>query len=152
MNINDNDEELERIKIRALERLRNKIRVEQIRSDSLKNLNGTALDLTDSNFFSTIGTYPMMLVDFWAPWCGPCRKVSPVVDELAQEYSGRIAFGRVNVDENQMVANSFRIQSIPTLLIFKNGKAVDGILGAYPKSFIESRLNDHLGNGFGVYG
>jgi thioredoxin 1 len=71
--------------------------------------------------------------------------VSPVVDQLAKQYSGKIAFGRVNVDENQMVASQFRVSGIPTLLIFQNGKAVDGLVGAYPKNIIESRLKAFLG-------
>jgi thioredoxin 1 len=85
-----------------------------------------------------------MLVDFWAPWCGPCRIVSPIIEQLSREYSGRVAFGKVNVDENQRIAASFGIQSIPTLMIFKGSKAVDVIIGAMPKAQIEMKLKQQL--------
>ena len=100
--------------------------------------------LTDSNFASEVTKYPIMLVDFWAPWCGPCRIVSPIIEQLSREYSGRVAFGKVNVDENQRIAASFGIQSIPTLMIFKGSKAVDVIIGAMPKAQIEMKLKQQL--------
>ena len=100
--------------------------------------------LTDSNFASEVTKYPIMLVDFWAPWCGPCKMVSPIIEQLSREYSGRVAFGKVNVDENQRIAASFGIQSIPTLMIFKGGKAVDVIIGAMPKAQIEMKLKQQL--------
>jgi len=102
--------------------------------------------LTDSNFKGEVAKYPVMLVDFWAPWCGPCRMVSPIIEQLAREYSGKVAFGKVNVDENQMIAGSFGIQSIPTMMIFKNGKAVDVMIGALPKAQIEMKLRQQLSN------
>ncbi|MFL6331370.1 MAG: thioredoxin, partial [Nitrososphaeraceae archaeon] len=98
----------------------------------------------DSNFGSEVAKYPIMLVDFWAPWCGPCRMVSPIIEQLAKEYSGKIAFGKVNVDDNQRIAASFGIQSIPTLMLFKDGKAVDIIVGAMPKAQIEMKLKQQL--------
>lgn len=143
---NNEDKEIEKIKMRTLRQIQEKAKTVQSQTELLRALNGKAIDLIDSNFFSTITKYPLILIDFWAPWCGPCRMVSPTVDQLAKQYSGRIAFGRVNVDENEMVAHQFGIQSIPTLLIFKNGKAVDGLIGANPKNVIESRLNAFLGN------
>ena len=100
--------------------------------------------LTDSNFKGEIAKYPMMLVDFWAPWCGPCRIVSPIIEQLAKEYSGRVAFGKVNVDENQMISGSLGIQSIPTMMIFKGGKAVDLMVGALPKAQIEMKIKQQL--------
>lgn len=107
--------------------------------------------LNDSNFKSEIAKYPVMLVDFWAPWCGPCRMVSPIIEQLAKEYSSRVAFGKVNVDENQMVSASFGIQSIPTMMIFKNGRAVDVMIGAVPKAQIEMKLKLQLSNN-SIYG
>lgn len=101
--------------------------------------------LTDSNFASEVTKYPIMLVDFWAPWCGPCRIVGPIVEQLAREYSGRVAFGKLNVDENQMVAAKFGIQSIPTMMILKAGKVVDVMVGALPKAQIENKLKQQLG-------
>jgi len=88
-----------------------------------------------------------MVVDFWAAWCGPCRMVSPVIEQLASEYAGRVAFGKLNVDENPMVSSKFGVQSIPTILVFKSGKQVDGLVGALPKSYIESKFKPYLENG-----
>ena len=86
------------------------------------------------------------VVDFWAPWCGPCRMVGPIVEQLAREYAGKVAFGKLNVDENPMVAGSFGIQSIPTMIAFQNGKAVDGLLGAVPKAQIEKLFKPYMEN------
>jgi thioredoxin 1 len=107
--------------------------------------------LTDSNFANEIKKYPLMVVDFWAPWCGPCRMVSPIIEQLAREYSGRAAFGKVNVDENQRIAALFRVQSIPTLMIFKFDKIVDIMIGAMPKAQIELRLKQQLSNNDSIY-
>ena len=107
--------------------------------------------LTDSNFKVEIAKYPIVLVDFWAPWCGPCRMVSPIIEQLAKEYSGKVAFGKVNVDENQMISGSFGIQSIPTMMIFKNGKAVDVMIGALPKTQIEIKIKQQLSSS-SIYG
>jgi len=74
-----------------------------------------------------------VLVDFWAPWCGPCRMVSPVIEELADDFAGRAVVGKVNVDDNRQVATQFQIQAIPSVLVFRNGEVVDRIVGAQPK-------------------
>jgi thioredoxin 1 len=109
------------------------------------------VQLTDTNFASEMARYPVVLVDFWAPWCGPCRMVAPVIDQLAREYSGRVVFGKLNVDENPRISSSFGIQSIPTMMVFKNGKVVDVIVGAMPKGAIEAKLKQHLSGG-SIYG
>lgn len=114
------------------------------RVQSNVNSQVSPLVLTDGNFSEEIGKNRLIMVDFWAEWCGPCRMVSPVIDELAREYAGKFTFGRLNVDENPYIAGAFQIRSIPTLLIFKDGKVVDGILGAAPKRQIESRILPHL--------
>ena len=85
-----------------------------------------------------------VLVDFWAPWCGPCRMVAPVVDELAEEYEGRIDFGKVNVDENAKIASQYGIMSIPTLILFKDGKPLSNIVGFRPKDELKKSLDSAL--------
>ncbi|MFL6480187.1 MAG: thioredoxin [Nitrososphaera sp.] len=133
------DDELEAIKHKKLEELQREAAAKAVMSSITE-----PIVLTDSNFGSEVAKYPIMLVDFWAPWCGPCRIVSPIIEQLAKEYSGKIAFGKVNVDDNQRIAASFGIQSIPTLMLFKDGKAVDIIVGAMPKAQIEMKLKQQL--------
>jgi thioredoxin 1 len=100
--------------------------------------------LTDSNFHSEVAKHKLIVVDFWAPWCGPCRMVGPLVEELAAEYAGKVTFGKLNVDDNTIVPNSFGVRGIPTLMIFKDGKAVDTLVGACPKSYLESKFKLHM--------
>ena len=133
------DDELEAIKHKKLAELQKEAATKAMMSSITE-----PIVLTDSNFASEVTKYPIMLVDFWAPWCGPCKMVSPIIEQLSREYSGRVAFGKVNVDENQRIAASFGIQSIPTLIIFKGGKAVDVIIGAMPKAQIEMKLKQQL--------
>jgi thioredoxin 1 len=133
------DDELEAIKHKKLAELQKEAATKAMMSSITE-----PIVLTDSNFASEVTKYPIMLVDFWAPWCGPCRMVSPMIEQLSREYSGRVAFGKVNVDENQRIAASFGIQSIPTLMIFKGSKAVDVIIGAMPKAQIEMKLKQQL--------
>lgn len=133
------DDELEAIKHKKLAELQ-----KEAASKAMMSSITEPIVLTDSNFASEVTKYPIMLVDFWAPWCGPCKMVSPIIEQLSREYSGRVAFGKVNVDENQRIAASFGIQSIPTLMIFKGGKAVDVIIGAMPKAQIEMKLKQQL--------
>ena len=108
-------------------------------------MNKNILVGTDENFTKTVLESDLpVLVDFWAPWCGPCRMVGPVVEELAEEYAGRCEFVKLNTDENMQVASSYGIMSIPTLAIFKNGKVVDGVVGAAPKKMLKELIEKHL--------
>ena len=97
--------------------------------------------ITDANFAEIINTDQPVLVDFWATWCGPCRALAPVVEELAHEFAGKAVVGKCNVDDCDDVPMNFGIRSIPTLIFFKNGQVVDRIVGAAPKADIAARLN-----------
>jgi thioredoxin 1 len=141
--VNGHDEELERI----MQRKMNEFSSRTKRNDSgngNQSITTTLITLTDYDFNDMVSKYPLLIVDFWAPWCGPCRMVSPVIEELSKELTGKAVFGKLNVDENPMIASTFGIQSIPTIAIFKNGKAVDGIIGAASKSQILSKLSAHI--------
>ncbi len=106
---------------------------------------GVPVQITDANFDMEVIQSPLpVLLDCWAPWCGPCRMVSPIVDEIAKEMAGALKVGKLNVDENPMVASKYQIMSIPTLLVFKNGRLVDQIVGAMPKAQILQRLKPHI--------
>lgn len=104
----------------------------------------TPVTVEDSTFDQLVARYNLMVVDCWAPWCGPCLMVAPIVDELARNYAGKVVFGKLNVDENPQTAGRFSIMSIPTLLIIKNGGEVDRIIGAVPKQVIESSIRKHI--------
>jgi thioredoxin 1 len=138
-NEKDEDEEIAAIKLRRLIEFQRNMKEKA----SMQNIS-VPISLTDVNFKEEVLKYAYLLVDFWAPWCGPCRMVSPVIEQLAKEYAGRIVFAKVNVDENQSIAKSFAIQSIPTMISFKNGKVFDVITGALPKTQIEIRLKQLL--------
>jgi thioredoxin 1 len=101
---------------------------------------GKTLELNDSNFDQAINSDKPVLVDFWAEWCGPCKMIGPVVEELAGEYEGKAVIAKLNVDENPQVTARFGVRSIPTLLVFKNGQVVDKQVGAVPKSVLSQKL------------
>jgi thioredoxin 1 len=104
-----------------------------------------ANEFTDSNFNQET-TQGLSLVDFWAPWCGPCRMVGPVIEELSKDYEGKIKVGKLNVDDNQETAMKYRVMSIPTVILFKDGQPVETMVGAMPKSAYQARLAKYVNN------
>jgi thioredoxin len=100
--------------------------------------------VTDSTVDSAASQYPLFILDCWAEWCGPCRMIAPVLEEMAKELKGKAVFGKLNVDENMQTANKYRISAIPTLLIFKNGKLLDKLVGAYPKATLAGKIQKYL--------
>lgn len=102
------------------------------------------IEVTDGNFTEIIQKYPLVVVDCWAEWCGPCRMIAPTIEAMANDLSGKVVFGKLNVDYNEQIPSKFGIMSIPTLLIFKEGKLVDTIVGAVPREMIEAKLRPYL--------
>lgn len=105
---------------------------------------GKAVEITDANFDEIIKTDQPVLVDFWAEWCGPCKMIGPVVEELAGDFEGKAVIGKINVDDNPGISARFGIRSIPTLLVFKNGEIVDKQVGAVPKSALAEKITAQL--------
>jgi len=104
----------------------------------------TLVVITDSDFDTFVKKYSVVIVDCWAAWCFPCRMLEPIVESLAKKYTGKIVFGKLNVDENKNVTMKYNIKSLPTLLVFKKGKNVDRIIGAMPESILESIIKQYL--------
>jgi thioredoxin 1 len=140
--MSDEDSEMQQIREKKLVDMMQRARAQL---QTAKN-DGRPIILSDASFSSEISKHPLLVVDFWAAWCGPCRLVAPIIEQLAKEYSGRVAFGKLNVDENPLTSQEFEVESIPTLLIFRDGEAVDGIIGAVPKHQLEAKIKSHLGN------
>jgi thioredoxin 1 len=136
---NEEDEELERIKAAKLQKMMKSAAAEK---------RGTAfsktVEMTDATFKEMILNHPLVVVDCWARWCGPCRLVAPIIEELSRDYVGKILFGKLDVDENREFSTQYNIISIPTLLVFKNGRLVDTIIGAMPRQTLEQKITRHL--------
>ena len=105
---------------------------------------GKALEISDSNFNEIVSKNSVVLVDFWAELCGPCRMIAPMIEELANEYNGKAVIGKLDVDNNQESSIKFGVRSIPTLLVFKNGELVDRHVGAVPKDTLSKSLDSNL--------
>jgi len=100
--------------------------------------------VTDETLESAASQYPLFILDCWAEWCGPCRMIAPVLEEIAKELSGKVVIGKLNVDQNMATANKYRISAIPTLLVFKEGKLIDKMVGAYPKTTLAAKISKYL--------
>jgi thioredoxin len=138
-------EESERLKEERLRKERGALKERpELSLEKVKSASNKPVDLTDASFTEAVQNHPIVVVDCWAPWCRPCLYVSPIVEEMARDYAGRIFFGKLNVDENQKVAIQYGIMSIPTLLVFKNGRLVDQIIGAMPREMLEPKIIHHL--------
>ena len=133
--ISEENEELKRIREKKLEELKEKGR----------KMTAEPFHVTDSNFNEIVGQHSLVLIDCWAPWCGPCLSLAPTIEELTEKYAGKVLIGKLNVDENPKTAERFQIFSIPTMLVMKNGKEVDRIVGLVPKNHVETVLKKHLG-------
>lgn len=135
------DNDLEEIRKRKFQELKEK---NMIRGKNMveKTLD-TPIKITDADFEENIKKYKTIVIDCWAPWCGPCRMVAPVIDELAKEKAGKIVFGKLNVDENPVISGNLQIMSIPTMLVYKDGTLVDRFVGAYPKEELKKKLEIH---------
>jgi thioredoxin 1 len=133
------DEELRIINEKRMKNLQRVLNEKEL----MKNIK-EPLNLDDATFFQNINKFPIVLVDFWAPWCGPCKMMSPIIDQVGKEYHGKLAVGKLNVDENPLIARQFGISSIPTLILFKSGQTVDKIVGSVSKNKINEMIKNQL--------
>ncbi|MDY6959880.1 MAG: thioredoxin [Halobacteriota archaeon] len=132
----DEDKELEEIREKKMEEMMNEGEDSGVIDAPIK--------VNDSTFDEVIKEHPLIVIDCWAEWCGPCRMLGPIIDTLAKDLSGKVVFGKLNVDENQRTAMQFKIMSIPSLLVFKDGSLIDTIVGAMPKEALEPKLTKYL--------
>ncbi len=133
----EEDRELERLKQKKIKELLS-------RAEKREEVLDKPIPVDEEKFKELITKYPLVLVDFWASWCGPCMMIAPIIEELAKEYAGKVVFAKVDVDRNRRLAMRFGIMSIPTLILFKNGEPVDMMIGAQPKPMIEQMIRRHL--------
>ncbi len=136
-----------------IEGIRQKKMAEMVKRAGAANAGGngwpeTPVAVTDASFEEFVKKYPKVVVDCWAPWCGPCRMFSPTIDAMAKDMKGKMVFAKLNTDDNFMTAGKFRIMSIPTLLFFKNGQLVDKMIGAAPRPVVEQAIAKALNYGF----
>lgn len=142
--VNEADLEIERLKERKMREMEEDMKAMKAGGTEGEGMIDRPLIMDDASFVETVRKYPLIIVDCWAAWCGPCKMVAPVIEELAKEYAGKVVFGKLNVDENPKIASEFGIMAIPTLFIFKNGEPVDVIQGAMPKPYFEAKLKEWM--------
>ena len=133
-------DELEILRRKKLEELQQKFS----KGDNVPEYPDKPIHVTDKDLDAVVSKYNLVVVDCWAEWCAPCRMIAPAIEELAKEMKGKVVFAKLNVDENQLTAMKYQIMSIPTLLVFKNGKLVDKIIGAMPKPMLKAKLSPYL--------
>jgi thioredoxin 1 len=125
------DEELQRIREKKLREMEGRLHGTEVPA---------VVPVNAANFQQMLAANPALVVDFWAEWCGPCRMVAPVIEELSCEYVGRVRFAKCNTDENPGIAGGFGISAIPTIILFRNGRVADIVVGAYPKEALKTRI------------
>jgi len=130
-------EDIDEIKKKKLDEMLRKMKEKE-------NFPNAPVVLNDGNFDGFVKKYSVAVIDCWAEWCGPCRMIAPIIDELAKEMQGKVAFGKLNVDENMEIPSRYYISAIPTLLIFKDGKMVDKVVGALPKQFLMEKISQYI--------
>ena len=135
------DDELKKLRKKKYEELMKKYMEGDKKME--ENMPNTPLTITDADIEQIIKKYDMMVVDCWAPWCGPCKVVGPIIDELAKEMQGQVVFGKLNVDENEQTSMKYQIMAIPTLLVFKNGELIEKMIGAHPKDELKQMLETY---------
>jgi len=130
------DDELARIRDKRMQELTGKMQ------DAGR---GGVQNIDEMHFQQFVTTNPFAVIDFWAEWCGPCRRIAPIMDELSIEFSGKVAFGKCNTDDNRRIAMQFNIDAIPAIMLFSRGQLVDRIIGAYPKDAIREKIIRRFG-------
>jgi thioredoxin 1 len=132
------DEDLENIRKKKLEEMKKQI------DNPDTAFPNAPVEVTDASLEELAAKYPLLILDCWAEWCGPCRMIAPVIEELAMEMQGKVVFGKLNVDQNMQTASRYGIMAIPTMLVFKNGQLIDQMVGAYPKSTLQNKIQKYL--------
>lgn len=126
------DDEINRIREKRKQELTEKMRhTEKVAS---------VTNIDEMHFQEFISTHPFVVVDFWAEWCGPCRRIAPIMDDLSKEFAGKVTFGKCNTDDNRHLAMQFNISAIPAMMLFSHGQLVERIIGAYPKEAIREKI------------
>ena len=134
-------DELEEIKRKKMEQMKKEMNAS---AKPFVELPDKPVVVTDTTIDAAANQYPIFILDCWAEWCGPCRTIGPIIEQLAKEMKGKVVFGKLNVDENMQTANKYRISAIPTLMVFKEGKLIDKLVGAYPKPALAAKIQRFL--------
>ncbi len=134
-------DELEEIKRKKMQQMKKEMNAP---AKPIVELPDKPVVVTDATIDAAASQYPIFILDCWAEWCGPCRTIGPIIEQLAKEMKGKVVFGKLNVDENMQTANKYRISAIPTLMVFKDGKLIDKLVGAYPKPALIAKIQKFL--------